>query len=112
LADYYTEVATRYRITLEGVVQGVGFRPFVKRLADRVALRNGRRGQAAEVSFHISERGCRDSHQDDLAQAVEFSSGTAHRNIQCVRPGIRVFEVSAKTGGGVAELIDWFCARS
>jgi Acylphosphatase len=64
LADYYTEVATRYRITLEGVVQGVGFRPFVKRLADRVALRNGRRGQAAEVSFHISERGCRDSHQD------------------------------------------------
>jgi hydrogenase nickel incorporation protein HypB len=48
----------------------------------------------------------------DLAQAVEFSSGTAHRNIQCVRPGIRVFEVSAKTGGGVAELIDWFCARS
>ncbi len=26
---------TRYRISLEGVVQGVGFRPFVKKLADR-----------------------------------------------------------------------------
>jgi hydrogenase maturation protein HypF len=29
---------TRHRITLEGVVQGVGFRPFVKKLADRFAL--------------------------------------------------------------------------
>lgn len=28
----------RYRITLEGVVQGVGFRPFTKRLADRFDL--------------------------------------------------------------------------
>ncbi len=29
---------TRHRIVLEGVVQGVGFRPFVKRLADRFHL--------------------------------------------------------------------------
>jgi len=29
---------TRYRISLEGVVQGVGFRPFVSRLADRHQL--------------------------------------------------------------------------
>ncbi len=31
-------VITRYRISLEGVVQGVGFRPFVKKLADRFRL--------------------------------------------------------------------------
>ena len=29
----------RYRITLTGIVQGVGFRPFVKRLADRMGVR-------------------------------------------------------------------------
>jgi hydrogenase nickel incorporation protein HypB len=44
----------------------------------------------------------------DLAEAVEFSSETAHRNIQSVRPGIRVFELSTKTGAGVDELIQWF----
>ncbi|MEP6716921.1 MAG: acylphosphatase [Terriglobia bacterium] len=28
----------RHRISLEGIVQGVGFRPFVKRLADRFGI--------------------------------------------------------------------------
>jgi len=37
----------------------------------------------------------------DLAQAVEFDHETAHRNIQQVRPGIRVVELSAKTGVGM-----------
>jgi hydrogenase nickel incorporation protein HypB len=40
----------------------------------------------------------------DLAEAVEFDRATAHRNIQSVRPGMRVFEVSAKTGAGLDEL--------
>lgn len=46
----------------------------------------------------------------DLAEAVEFSAETAHRNIQRVRPGIRVFELSTKTGAGVDEMIQWFAA--
>jgi hydrogenase nickel incorporation protein HypB len=46
----------------------------------------------------------------DLAEAVEFSAETAHRNINCVRPGIRIFELSTKTGAGFPELIEWFAA--
>ncbi len=40
----------------------------------------------------------------DLAGAAEFDLELAHRNIQSVRPGMRVFEVSAKTGKGIDEL--------
>jgi hydrogenase nickel incorporation protein HypB len=37
----------------------------------------------------------------DLAVAAEFDRDTAYRNIQQVRPGMRVVEVSAKTGDGM-----------
>jgi len=37
----------------------------------------------------------------DLAAAAEFDRDTAYRNIQQVRPGMRVLEVSAKTGAGM-----------
>jgi hydrogenase nickel incorporation protein HypB len=43
----------------------------------------------------------------DLAAAVEFSPETAYRNIQRVRPGIEVFEISTKTGSGVENVIGW-----
>ncbi len=39
----------------------------------------------------------------DLAAAVEFDAAAAHRNIQSIRPGIPVFELSAKTGRGTEE---------
>ena len=45
----------------------------------------------------------------DLAAAVEFDVKAVHRNIQTVRPGMRVIEVSAKTGTG---LDDWLQAVS
>jgi hydrogenase nickel incorporation protein HypB len=45
----------------------------------------------------------------DLAPAVEFDRETVYRNIQTVRPGMRVFEVSAKTGAGMDA---WFEAIS
>lgn len=48
----------------------------------------------------------------DLAQAAEFDSALAHRNIQSVRPGMRVFEVSAKTGIGVEELCGFIVSQS
>jgi hydrogenase nickel incorporation protein HypB len=39
----------------------------------------------------------------DLAEAVEFDKQAAHSSIQAVRPAMQVFEVSAKTGGGMDE---------
>ena len=44
----------------------------------------------------------------DLAEAVEFDRQLAYRNIQQVRPGMRVIEVSAKTGFGMDEWISTF----
>lgn len=37
----------------------------------------------------------------DLAAAVEFDRPAVYRNIQAVRPGMKVLEVSAKTGAGM-----------
>ncbi len=49
--------------------------------------------------------------KSDLAGAAEFDWETAHRNIQAVRPGMRVFELSAKTGEGVEEYLEFLVAR-
>jgi hydrogenase nickel incorporation protein HypB len=46
----------------------------------------------------------------DLAEVVEFSSETAQWNIHSVRPGLRVFEVSAKTGAGFGDLMAWIAS--
>jgi len=39
----------------------------------------------------------------DIAEAVGFDREAALRNIREIRPGIRIFETSAKTGAGMAE---------
>jgi hydrogenase nickel incorporation protein HypB len=44
----------------------------------------------------------------DLAPAVEFDLDAVRRNIETVRPGMRVVEVSAKTGIGMQELMQLF----
>lgn len=43
--------------------------------------------------------------KSDLADAVEFDRAAAHGNIQAVRPGMQILEVSAKTGHGME---GWF----
>jgi hydrogenase nickel incorporation protein HypB len=43
----------------------------------------------------------------DLADAVEFDWQAALANIQAVRPGMRVFRVSAKTGEGMAGCMEF-----
>jgi hydrogenase nickel incorporation protein HypB len=38
----------------------------------------------------------------DLAKAVEFDRQAATANMESVRPGLKILEVSAKTGDGMA----------
>src|SRR5271167_341125 len=45
--------------------------------------------------------------KSDLASAVEFDEATARRNIQAVRPGMRVFRLSAKTGHGMEDYLSF-----
>jgi hydrogenase nickel incorporation protein HypB len=47
----------------------------------------------------------------DLAAAVEFNWHSAYGNIQAVRPGMRVFKVSAKSGDGMGEYLDFLTTR-
>jgi len=49
--------------------------------------------------------------KSDLAAAVEFDSASALRNIQAVRPGMRVFQLSAKTGAGLNEYLEFLGER-
>ena len=44
--------------------------------------------------------------KQDLAEAVEFDRAAAHANIQSVRPGMRLLELSAKTGRGMDTWLD------
>jgi hydrogenase nickel incorporation protein HypB len=46
----------------------------------------------------------------DLAAAVEFDWHALENNIQAVRPGMRVIRVSAKTGQGMDEWLEWLVA--
>ena len=49
--------------------------------------------------------------KSDLAEAVEFDWESTRRNIQAVRPGMRVFQLSAKTGDGVEEYLGFLAER-
>jgi hydrogenase nickel incorporation protein HypB len=49
--------------------------------------------------------------KSDLAEACEFDREAAYRNIREIRPGIEIFETSAKTGVGFPEWLR-FLARA
>lgn len=49
--------------------------------------------------------------KSDLAEAVEFDAEATRRNIQAVRPGMRVFQLSAKTGEGMEEYLGFLAER-
>jgi hydrogenase nickel incorporation protein HypB len=48
----------------------------------------------------------------DLSEAVEFDREATEKNLQSVRPGIRVLHVSAKTGAGMEEWLGALAARA
>ena len=47
----------------------------------------------------------------DLADAADFDLVAARRNIESVRPGMKVFEVSSKTGLGMEEVLSFLHAQ-
>jgi hydrogenase nickel incorporation protein HypB len=48
----------------------------------------------------------------DLAGAVEFDAAALYRNVQAVRPGMEVYDVSAKTGAGIDRWLDLLTSRA
>lgn len=47
----------------------------------------------------------------DIAEAVGFDREAALHNIREIRPGIRIFETSAKTGDGMAEWLSYLAEQ-
>jgi hydrogenase nickel incorporation protein HypB len=43
----------------------------------------------------------------DMAEAADFDLAAARRNIESVRPGMQIFEVSAKTGFGMQQVFEF-----
>lgn len=49
--------------------------------------------------------------KDDLATVVEFDWDAARRSIESVRPGMQIFRLSAKSGGGMQPYLDFLAQR-
>lgn len=47
----------------------------------------------------------------DLAEAVEFDKKTAFASIEAVRLGMKIFEISSKTGAGIEEWIEFLSSK-
>jgi hydrogenase nickel incorporation protein HypB len=45
--------------------------------------------------------------KNELAEAVEFDWNAARTSIQSVRPGMQIFRLSAKTGQGMDEYLNF-----
>ncbi|HLZ92795.1 MAG TPA: hypothetical protein VKQ28_13865 [Candidatus Acidoferrum sp.] len=49
--------------------------------------------------------------KSDLAAVVEFDEAAARRNIEAVRPGMEILKLSAKTGQGMHEYLEFLALR-
>jgi hypothetical protein len=77
----------RWVIEVHGIVQGLGFRPFVYTLVAQHGLAGLVRNRP------------------------DFDAGVLRRNVQAVRPGMEVVEVSAKTGAGFGRWLETLGSR-
>jgi hydrogenase nickel incorporation protein HypB len=48
----------------------------------------------------------------DMAAAAEFDLAAARRNIESVRPGMQIFEVSSKTGEGMEDVLNFLRSQA
>jgi hydrogenase nickel incorporation protein HypB len=49
--------------------------------------------------------------KNELAAAVEFDWETARKSIECVRPGMKIFRLSAKTGDGMNDYLEFLAGQ-
>jgi hydrogenase nickel incorporation protein HypB len=49
--------------------------------------------------------------KNELAAAVEFDWETARKSIECVRPGMKIFRLSAKTGEGMNDYLEFLSGQ-
>jgi hydrogenase nickel incorporation protein HypB len=49
--------------------------------------------------------------KNELAAAVEFQWDEARKNVESVRPGMRIFRLSAKTGEGMDEYLEYLAQQ-
>ena len=49
--------------------------------------------------------------KNELAEVVEFDWETARKSIESVRPGMRIFRLSAKTGEGMHEYLHFLAQQ-
>jgi hydrogenase nickel incorporation protein HypB len=47
----------------------------------------------------------------DMAEAAEFNLSAARHNVESVRPGMQIFEVSSKTGSGMDAVLEFLRAQ-
>jgi hydrogenase maturation protein HypF len=96
----------RWTITVEGVVQGIGFRPFVHRLALRHALagcvRNGPQGVIIDAEGDPRALG---TFLDEVTQHAAARGGTARVSVTSASPrGRRTFAIEPSISEGVPTL--------